>query len=170
MSATPSFSVREIVEEQMARTKQSTKSQIESFIEKSESTITPFGHQIAALKLRVEELNHLCDNRRTIVTALHFLIAPIRALPVELLAQIFSWAIRRNSSIRDAARLPQVCLEWRQIAFTTPRLWIGPISVRISWRVGSDSEPKQQLHAEGLPVEIWIARSAFGYRRSDAAR
>ncbi|KAK6992532.1 hypothetical protein R3P38DRAFT_3289497 [Favolaschia claudopus] len=41
---------------------------------------------------------------------------------------------------------------------TTPRLWIGLVSVRISWRIRVGSESKQQIRVEGL--KAWFARSA----------
>ncbi|KAJ7727356.1 hypothetical protein B0H16DRAFT_1331633, partial [Mycena metata] len=58
-------------------------------------------------------------------------LAPIRRLPVELLAAIFSLTIRDADSLfpndvkhfRDAYRVSHICSEWRQIAVSTPQLW-----------------------------------------------
>ncbi|KAJ7727359.1 hypothetical protein B0H16DRAFT_1210998, partial [Mycena metata] len=70
------------------------------------------------------------DRERITAAVLRHLVAPIRTLPVELFAEIFSLTIRDESDFlykpthfQDAYRVSHVCSEWRQIALSTPQLW-----------------------------------------------
>ncbi|KAF8208541.1 hypothetical protein K438DRAFT_276654 [Mycena galopus ATCC 62051] len=81
------------------------------------------------------------------------IISPIHALPVELLAEIFKLTIRDPTHIKDAFRVSQVCVDWRQIAQTTPRLWTEPIRVDLRTR----SHDLDQVYADGL--KAWLTRS-----------
>ncbi|KAJ7727364.1 hypothetical protein B0H16DRAFT_1779289 [Mycena metata] len=114
---------------------------------------TAFASELASLsKLRDREL-------RT-AAALRFIIAPVRALPVELLIEIFALTIRtdageipsRSPHFADVFRVTHVCSEWRAITHGTPRLWTGRI-VLYTRRAWDDSR-----HVDGL--RSWLARSA----------
>ncbi|KAJ6512988.1 hypothetical protein C8R45DRAFT_1153646 [Mycena sanguinolenta] len=93
-------STRAIVLEERERTKESSKADIEQFIEESESRIISLESQISAL---VE----LRDRERACVAVLRYLIAPIHTLPVELLAEIFDLAIHDDSHVKDTFRISQ---------------------------------------------------------------
>ncbi|KAF7365386.1 F-box domain-containing protein [Mycena venus] len=121
--------LREALLEQAARTSGSSNAQIQGFIEESESKIASLDSQIAALvELRERELRTL--------SALQYLIAPVGALPVELLVKIFVLTAREEvwklSRLKRALRISHVCSHWRQITVNAiPRLWNGPIVVKI---------------------------------------
>ncbi|KAJ6584483.1 hypothetical protein B0H19DRAFT_1105222 [Mycena capillaripes] len=88
MAATP-ISLYNVVLEQTARTKGSSKAEIQEFIEGSMANITSLESEIAALAERR-------DRERAIVAVLGSFIAPISTLPVELLAEVFVLAIQQH--------------------------------------------------------------------------
>ncbi|KAJ6466301.1 hypothetical protein C8R45DRAFT_485230 [Mycena sanguinolenta] len=155
------FSMYAILARQTERTRGNSTSQIKQLIAQSDSKIILLQNEIAALESRMTELVALCDLEGADGDALRSLIAPIRTLPVELLAEIFLLSIRepdgsrsiyfKQLHIRDAFCVSHVCRQWRQIANNTPRLWTGPI------RVDFHQGPKG-TYADGL--ETWFARSA----------
>ncbi|KAJ7355895.1 hypothetical protein DFH08DRAFT_630400, partial [Mycena albidolilacea] len=85
--------------------------------------IASFENEIDALASQTSTLAELRDRECAAGAALRFLIAPIRTIPVELLAEIFVLTIRESSHIQDAFAVSHVCCHWRQIANNTPRLW-----------------------------------------------
>ncbi|KAK7048208.1 hypothetical protein R3P38DRAFT_1854535 [Favolaschia claudopus] len=135
-----------------ARIEGNSKSQIKHLIEESQSKITSLASQIASLTAK-------CEQERVYLAALQYSIAPIRTLPVELLAEIFCWVEepeRRwlNNHFKPTLRISQVCLHWRQVAQTTPRLWTCPLL--ISNRVPA----KMSIHVYAKRLQAWLARSA----------
>ncbi|KAJ6466314.1 hypothetical protein C8R45DRAFT_1021265 [Mycena sanguinolenta] len=149
-----------IMAQQTERTRGSSTSQIKQLIAQSDSKIILLQNEIAALESRIAALVALRDLERASRDALRSLTAPIRTLPVELLAEIFLLSIREPESgyihskhlhIRDAFCVSHVCRQWRQIANSTPRLWTGPIRVDFHQGPGEN-------YVDGL--ETWFARSA----------
>ncbi|KAJ6466221.1 hypothetical protein C8R45DRAFT_1079510 [Mycena sanguinolenta] len=139
-------SVRAILVEQIERTTQSSKADIERFIEESKE-------KLASLELQISTLVELRDRERACVDSLRYIISPIRTLPIELLVEIFELAINDKTHIGDVHRISQVCLDWRKVAHSTPRLWTRPIYIDLKVYGGQG-----QLYADGL--EAWLARSA----------
>ncbi|KAF8208567.1 hypothetical protein K438DRAFT_1812455 [Mycena galopus ATCC 62051] len=149
MNATPfTASARSaLVLEQTERTRQSSKADIERLIEESES-------KIMSLESQISPLVQLRDRERARVAAPRYLISPIHALPVELLAEVYDLSIRSWTHIEDVFRISQVCSDWRQVVHCTPRLWTGPIEVDLQSR----SDNWTQTYTEGL--KAWLVRSA----------
>ncbi|KAJ6466216.1 hypothetical protein C8R45DRAFT_1020924 [Mycena sanguinolenta] len=142
-SSAMSTSVRAILVEQAERTAQSSKADIERLIEESEK-------KLASLELQISALVELRDRERACVDSLRYIISPIRTLPMELLVEIFELAINDETHIGDVHRISQVCLDWRKVAHSNPRLWTRPICINLNGNQG-------QLYADGL--EAWLARS-----------
>ncbi|KAJ7811629.1 hypothetical protein B0H14DRAFT_1469627 [Mycena olivaceomarginata] len=142
-----------ILAEQTERVKGSSPTQIKQFIKESDSKIASFENEIDALASQIATLTELRERECAAGAALRFLIAPIRTIPVELLAEIFVLTIRESSHIQDAFAVSHVCCHWRQIANNTPRLWTMPMKVSFSRRPQSDED-----YAHGL--QSWFARSA----------
>ncbi|KAF7367577.1 hypothetical protein MSAN_00820900 [Mycena sanguinolenta] len=141
-------SVCAIFVEQTERTRQSSKADIQRFIEESE-------HKITSLESQINALVELRDRECACLDSLRYIISPIRTLPIELLVEIFSLAIEDETHIEDAHRISQVCSDWRKVAHATPRLWTRAIRVDL----GSQKiDGREQLYADGL--EAWLARSA----------
>ncbi|KAJ7046491.1 hypothetical protein C8F04DRAFT_1064459 [Mycena alexandri] len=158
------MSIRAALVEQTARTKGRTDADIRRLIAESELELASLESEIAELKLRFVEceaplasssLFEQRDRERITAAVLRHLVAPVRSLPVELLAEIFSLTIRdkerlysaRYKHFQDAYRVSHVCSEWQQITLCTPQLWTGTVAVTVE--VGAD--------AEGL--RAWLARS-----------
>ncbi|KAJ6501964.1 hypothetical protein C8R45DRAFT_1190012 [Mycena sanguinolenta] len=99
----------------------------------------------------LESTSELRDRERA---ALEDLIAPIRILPVELLANIFDLAIRDYKHVPDVFRISQVCSHWRKATHGTPQLWTGPLRPVLTHRTGSDGE------ADANGLKAWLLRSA----------
>ncbi|KAJ7863494.1 hypothetical protein B0H14DRAFT_3133978 [Mycena olivaceomarginata] len=139
------FSVLTILAEQTERTRGSSISQIKQFIEESDSKMASLETEIAlqAGSLEITALSELRDCERATGAALRHLIAPIRTLPIELLAEIF-----------DAYRVSHVCGHWRRVAHGTPSLWIGPLCLSLE----ADAE-SEETYVDGL--RAWLARSAL---------
>ncbi|KAJ7268131.1 hypothetical protein B0H12DRAFT_1097222 [Mycena haematopus] len=80
-------------------------------------------------------------------------MSPIHSLPVELLAEIFELTIRAGYDyIEEVFRISQVCLDWRQVAHSTPRLWTEGIHMNL------------QLDRSGRITDgwkAWLVRSAL---------
>ncbi|KAJ6584476.1 hypothetical protein B0H19DRAFT_1249442 [Mycena capillaripes] len=83
-------------------------------------------------------------------------IAPIRALPVELLAEIFMLAVHDHVTyfrgyVKAAYVLSYVCCsDWRHVADATPQLWAAPTVWIDLERCGSDA------HVDGS--KAWLER------------
>ncbi|KAJ6466250.1 hypothetical protein C8R45DRAFT_1219369 [Mycena sanguinolenta] len=160
-------SVHAIFAEQSERTRQSSKADIEQFIEESEHKVISLESQISALRdherscvdpleditLQIHTLVELCDHERSCIDSLRYIISPIRTLPMELLVEIFELAIDDETHMADTHRISQICSDWRKIAHSTPRLWTRPIYIDLNVNGGQG-----QLYVDGM--EAWLARSA----------
>ncbi|KAF7357614.1 F-box domain-containing protein [Mycena sanguinolenta] len=144
MTLTPASRVHAAVFEQTERTRQCSRTDIQRFIEESESKIISLDSQITALM-------ELRDSQRACILALRYIISPIRALPVELLAEIFDLAIQDDTHIQDVYQISHVCSHWRRLAHNTPRLWARPLTVDLS-------EDSEKDAADGL--KAWLECSA----------
>ncbi|KAJ6501962.1 hypothetical protein C8R45DRAFT_1091873 [Mycena sanguinolenta] len=120
------FSMRAVILEQRERSKNSSRADIERFIEESELKLASLESQNSAVELR--------DRERACVAALKDLIAPIRILPVELLANIFSLAIRDDQTRR------------------------GRVSTIADLREGTPDGAREQVYVEEL--KTFLLRSA----------
>ncbi|KAJ7776758.1 hypothetical protein DFH07DRAFT_951375 [Mycena maculata] len=92
---------------------------------------------IARIESQIRDLIRLRDRERGTIARLRIAIAPIHKLPAELLAEIFllvannGYGMTRWETINEVQVLTQVCAYWRQVAHTTPRLWIGAVDNRV---------------------------------------
>ncbi|KAJ6486696.1 hypothetical protein C8R45DRAFT_1214040 [Mycena sanguinolenta] len=132
-----------ILAEETERTKGNSRTQIKQFIVESDSKITSIQNEIAALESRIAALVKLRDRECAAGAALRFLIAPIRTLPVELLAEIFALTIHESDSD------------------DFPHLWAGPVHVSFSRQPGYDWESYIGVHIfiSGLRIGSWLDQS-----------
>ncbi|KAJ6455397.1 hypothetical protein C8R45DRAFT_914815 [Mycena sanguinolenta] len=153
--AAASFSMHTILAQQTESTRESSPTQIKQLIAESDCRAASLQTEIAILESQIAVLVELRDRECAAGDALRFLAAPIRTLPVELLADIFVLTIRDDANefyalhVRDALRISHVCSHWRQIANGTPQLWTGPITV--------DFNSGDENYLNGL--RAWFARS-----------
>jgi hypothetical protein len=100
-----------------------------------------YSHQRDAFQKHAEEQNAL--------------LSPVRSLPPELLAEIFShcipaWRQRASPYIKRATMLcSHVCGQWRDIALSTPRLW-ACLSFSIH---------KHDSSSTDLLNQLWLSRT-----------
>ncbi|KAJ7037700.1 hypothetical protein C8F04DRAFT_1091278 [Mycena alexandri] len=159
------MSIRAALVEQTAKTKGRTDADIRRLIAESELELASLECKCAEITLKSIEceaplasssLFEQRDRERITAAVLRHLVAPVRSLPVELLAEIFSLTIRdkeilfsaRYKHFQDAYRVSHVCSEWQQITLCTPQLWTGTVAVTVE-EAGAD--------ADGL--KAWLARS-----------
>ncbi|KAF7357565.1 F-box domain-containing protein [Mycena sanguinolenta] len=167
------FSMRTILAQQTERTKGSAPTQIKQFIVDSDSRVDSLQNEIVALESQIAALVELRDRECATGAALRSLIAPIRTLPAELLAEIFVLTIRRDLKtprlsvhvgdnslcavqIKDPFRVSHVCRHWRRIATGLPELWTGTVEVPFSPKLGEEEEEGEK-YVNGL--RAWFARS-----------
>ncbi|KAF7357505.1 F-box domain-containing protein [Mycena sanguinolenta] len=128
-------SVLAILLEQTDRTRQSSKAEIERFIEESEQKIISLESQICTLVA-------LRDRERACVDSLRHIISPIRTLPIELLIEIFLLAITDNSlrrtihdRIRDAHHITQLYADGLEGWLARSAPLTVPVSLRLGHRI-----------------------------------
>ncbi|KAF7365581.1 F-box domain-containing protein [Mycena venus] len=161
MATTASISVRTAILEQAARIAHSSNAHIKYLIEESESRIRSMEAQPQEAAL-FEQL----AQEHVAAAALRHLIAPIRTLPAELLAEIFLLAtaeerpaeppLERSPHFKNVFWLSHVCSEWRQVAVGMPRLWTAPITVQCC----GDNRPGDEIDAHFDGLKAWLANSA----------
>ncbi|KAK7031849.1 F-box domain-containing protein [Favolaschia claudopus] len=150
--------MREMLSQQRERIAQASEDQVLQFIEDSR-------HKIQDLQSQITVLSGLLGNERALCAALQHLIAPIRTLPVELLATIFLFSLRdgesdmrnakKNLRISDAYRVSHVCSEWHQVALATPKLWIAPI--QLTYSPEHSRKVLRALFARSAPLPLSIS-------------
>ncbi|KAF5348993.1 hypothetical protein D9758_012738 [Tetrapyrgos nigripes] len=81
-------------------------------------------HRLNAAIIVLQNKQELLHSR---IEQCRSLLAPIRRIPPELLARIFSFACSKSEATDKldcpAVRLSQVCKGWRELTHTTPSLW-----------------------------------------------
>ncbi|KIM39883.1 hypothetical protein M413DRAFT_446804 [Hebeloma cylindrosporum] len=76
----------------------------------------------------LDDLRKIQEGTVAEIESLRSLLAPIRRLPPDLLAEIFMYCLPRQKFIRPAPDqapllLAQICTSWRRASISTPRLW-----------------------------------------------
>ncbi|KAJ6451605.1 hypothetical protein C8R45DRAFT_1041782 [Mycena sanguinolenta] len=137
-------SIRLAVVKQTERTKNGSKADIEQL----ESSITSPESQI-------RPLIDLRDSQPADVLALRHIISPIRTLPVELLTEVFDFAIADRTHIKDAYRITHICTDWRKVAYSAPRLWSRPLQVDL--RKKEDAGGYKAWLARSVPLPLPIS-------------
>ncbi|KAF7363972.1 hypothetical protein MSAN_01055800 [Mycena sanguinolenta] len=176
------FSLRSVVLEQKERTKGTSRADVERFIAESESKITSLESQISALvELRDRERDCVAALRH-LISPIHTL--PVELLSDIFERAICDctdsglpsdWPTeeeedndsevssprderedRRRAHMKAVFQISQVCTDWRQVAYATPRL-VWTAEMRINLRQGRDGD-RDQLYADGL--KTWLLRYA----------
>ncbi|KAJ6519183.1 hypothetical protein C8R45DRAFT_14442 [Mycena sanguinolenta] len=158
------FSMDAIFLQQMERTRAMPITQVRQLLAESDS-------KVISLRAEIVALAELYNRESFTAAALRSLVAPIRTLPVELLADIFVLAIRDSDSdnsestqkpshaIQDAYRVSHVCRQWRQVAIGTRQLWTVPLEVSLPrTRRRDPGNDGMETYVNGL--RAWLARSA----------
>ncbi|KAJ7646952.1 hypothetical protein FB45DRAFT_998278 [Roridomyces roridus] len=99
-------------------------------ISRTSVRLTSLDDEILALEDRLEHLKA----KRAKLFKYHSdnvsVLSPLRRMPFELLAEIFSWSLPSRQKRGDASSverspwiLARICSRWRQVAVSTPSLW-----------------------------------------------
>ncbi|KAJ7113992.1 hypothetical protein C8R44DRAFT_855803 [Mycena epipterygia] len=105
---------------------------IRSVVSKTGARLEHLDDEIARLRVRLRQL----EEERGPLTTYHAqnkaILSPLRRMPLEVLAEIFSWTLppirdilnRRRFDAKDSPWvLTHVCCRWRTIALSIPSLW-----------------------------------------------
>ncbi|KAK7048197.1 F-box domain-containing protein [Favolaschia claudopus] len=122
--------------------------EIRVLIEDTQAKITSLDSQIASLFEQREE-------ERLSLAAMQYSIAPIRSVPVELLAHIFvqTVSLDTRNHFKEVMQIAQVCDHWRRVALNTPKLWTGTIYI-------SNRKPRNGVSMAAQGLKTWLTRSA----------
>ncbi|KAJ7741327.1 hypothetical protein B0H16DRAFT_1033005 [Mycena metata] len=123
--------------------------------------------ELALLDAQIEELettlSELKEKRASLsapIDAHRALTSPIRRVPHDVLLEIFfSCLPSTHNALIDASEAPLIlgliCRHWRNVAYTTPRIWSSIHIPSLNYR---DLPPKTVLALEKV-VEAWLERS-----------
>ncbi|KAJ3881178.1 hypothetical protein F5051DRAFT_397767 [Lentinula edodes] len=128
---------------------------LQAFLSEPEQELSHLDSEISRTEALLDELRAQRDQVKTFVYAHRALMAPIRRLPAETLAEIFVHCLPTDRypwrTLKEAPLLlTMVCREWRDIAIKIPSLWN-------SFHIHIVSEPTLRCWEKGIAG--WIARS-----------
>ncbi|KAI0648225.1 hypothetical protein C8Q79DRAFT_905553 [Trametes meyenii] len=103
--------------------------------------------EVAARRQKIIGLREEIAQLRTV----HNLIAPINALPPELLSMIYSYADSSSIKNTNIINITHVCRHWRDIALRTPSLWAR---VGLGHPIGFKAFLER---SKALPLQITLA-------------
>ncbi|KAJ6508390.1 hypothetical protein C8R45DRAFT_1208076 [Mycena sanguinolenta] len=117
--------------------------------------------QIEALEITLAQLKEQRAALKGPIDAHNALISLMRRIPQDVLLEIFLWCLPTNhNAVIDCAEAPlllgRISRHWRQIAYSTPRLWS---SIHIPALDYSLTPPSILSRLEKI-VETWLERSA----------
>ncbi|KAJ3755998.1 hypothetical protein EV360DRAFT_72372 [Lentinula raphanica] len=138
----------------------SERSELETLIFEAQQELTDLDSDISRMRA---VLDGLCARRSQVqefVDVHRALMAPIRRIPAETLADIFGHCLSTERyPIRSLMEAPllltMVCRQWREVAITHPPLW-SALHIHVALRVACDAE---ELALRQGGVHQWIARA-----------
>ncbi|KAJ8083134.1 hypothetical protein PM082_009003 [Marasmius tenuissimus] len=111
------------------RTTPSNRATVSQFLHDVELELASYHTEINRLKTAIYALETRRDRLERAAERYKSLLSPIHTVPSEILTTIFNCACEQNELSRgalpDALRLSMVCGRWRDIIFSTSRLWAG---------------------------------------------
>ncbi|KAL0570085.1 hypothetical protein V5O48_011879 [Marasmius crinis-equi] len=110
---------------------------VSQFLRDVELEMAEYQTEINKLKIAIHALKHKQNRLKKTAEMYKPLLAPIYAIPLEILKVIFGFFCEKNVLSRStspaAIRLSMVCGRWRDIVYSTPGLWSGITVDFISW-------------------------------------
>ncbi|KAE9395954.1 hypothetical protein BT96DRAFT_825505, partial [Gymnopus androsaceus JB14] len=87
--------------------------------------------QASALEKQISKLTRRRDAKLVEVASLRNVLSPIRRMPVEILSEILELSCTPKDGkftadydiVRYTSRLSRVCVAWRKVAHSNPRMW-----------------------------------------------
>ncbi|KAF5384616.1 hypothetical protein D9757_007494 [Collybiopsis confluens] len=137
---------------------------------KPQQELDRLNSEIARVQAIFDTLHSQKRRVKSYINAHRALMAPIRQIPSETLAEIFYWCLPLDSDVRSGAHgvarapllLTTICWDWRRIALDTPRLWsslhsqfLPDLPESQSRRVAEDDVQSRRIAG----METWLRRS-----------
>ncbi|KAJ3839777.1 hypothetical protein F5878DRAFT_615208 [Lentinula raphanica] len=131
----------------------SERTELEVLISGAQQELVELDSEMFRIRVRRNRVQNFLDDHRT-------LLSPIRRLPTETLAEIFTHCLpTQRFPIRSLKEAPllltMVCRKWRKIAMTHPPLW-NALHIHIASEIASNAH-ELELRQQGICE--WIARS-----------
>ncbi|KAK1221635.1 hypothetical protein PQX77_015550 [Marasmius sp. AFHP31] len=109
------------------RTTPSNRATVSQFLHDVELELANYHAEINRLKTAIYAIETKRDRLKRAAERYKSLLSPIHTVPTEILTTIFTFACEQNELSRDVIpnvlRVSMVCGRWRDIVFSTPRLW-----------------------------------------------
>ncbi|KAJ7490964.1 hypothetical protein FB451DRAFT_1124553 [Mycena latifolia] len=107
---------------------------IQAVVSKTDARLADVENEISRLRGRLQQLEDERTSLARYLASNKAILSPLRRMPAELLAEIFSWtlpslddALTRHNFKFDRSHSPwmltQVNSRWRAVALSTPSLW-----------------------------------------------
>ncbi|KAJ3756000.1 hypothetical protein EV360DRAFT_85370 [Lentinula raphanica] len=131
----------------------SERTELEALISGAQQELVELDSEMFRIRVRRNRVQNFLDDHRT-------LLSPIRRLPTETLAEIFTHCLpTRRFPIRSLKEAPllltMVCRKWREIAMAHPPLW-SALHIHVASDIAFDA---QELKLRQQGICGWIARS-----------
>lgn len=136
---------------------------IKSVVKYSQEQLCKISLQIARLQSRSSQLSLEREHLRRGINSYRSMLAPVRRLVPEILQEIFYHClpISHNAIMRSNEAplfLGRVCSQWRQVTYSTPRLWTSIHIVVPSFEPYVTSMPTDDSQLLSA-VSSWLSRS-----------
>ncbi|KAJ7126266.1 hypothetical protein C8R44DRAFT_668618, partial [Mycena epipterygia] len=103
---------------------------VRSVISNTDARLTHLDEEISRLRIRLKELEEEHASLASYHAQNNSILSPLRRMPSEVLAEIFSWTLSAEplsgdrSAVEDSPWvLTQVSHRWRVLSLSTPALW-----------------------------------------------
>ncbi|KAF5356617.1 hypothetical protein D9758_008205 [Tetrapyrgos nigripes] len=135
---------------------------IKDLLSTSLETLCRLNSEIQQLQTTLQKLEQERDSVQHYVDAHKALLSPVRALPVEIISEIFAHCLPgdRNPICSHAEApllLGRVCKDWRDVSLSSPCLWAS-IHIVIPMS-GNPSVLHPLIDARTQGIESWLTRS-----------
>ncbi|KAJ3995063.1 hypothetical protein F5050DRAFT_372975, partial [Lentinula boryana] len=168
--------------EESKELKSNNSAKVQSRISAAERQVEGIEEQMEKLRsaydAQISELRHRRDAKALEIASLKNLVSPVHQLPIEVLSKIFELSCSPDADIapeHDIIRrtfvLSKICVDWRKVAYDTPRIWarlclsvpqhLKAITGDVVW-VG-----EWLSRSRGLPIELHLNFLSSYFRRQD---
>jgi hypothetical protein len=112
-------------------------------IEDAIKVVAKLGETVTAIQQNMKHYAALVANTRV----------PVLALPVEILAMVFTLAVDNGRHTKTQLLISHVCSKWRTVSLNMPMLWTNIVLGSSSWQsVGAEFLRR----SSPLPIRLWI--------------
>lgn len=140
---------------------------IKDLLVQPQREVARISQEISRLKALITELTVERQTFRAYIDAHEVLISPVRRVPRDVLEEVFLACLpTRHNAVMSSSAAPmvlgRVCSAWRNIAYSTPRLWASlhiPVLTTLRGVSGTTSKYRQKLAQRNEAIKAWLDRS-----------